>query len=164
MKIETTPNLNDYKSIKTYEDACDALEEKVPEDELTKAGVPNHIIALMKLELICKALWGGEKEAHQGIMRQPMYFCPSFGFREKPKPEDACHNLCHCGPYLTVLASSIEKKEWGYNGAINCVTNNNNNVFNFRLCLDTDEKAEYFAQQFLELWAEYLAYNLKVVE
>ena len=64
MKIETTPNLNDYKSIKTYEDACDALEEKVPEDELTKAGVPNHIIALMKLELICKALWGGEKEAH----------------------------------------------------------------------------------------------------
>ena len=51
MKIETIPNLNDYKSIKTYEDACDALGEKVPEDELTKAGVSNHIIALMKLEL-----------------------------------------------------------------------------------------------------------------
>ena len=34
----------------------------------------------------------------------------------------------------------------------------------FRLCLDTYEKARYFGTQFLELWAEYLAYNFKVGE
>lgn len=44
------PNLKDYKTIKTYEDACTALGEKVDEVTLTNAGVPKHIIALMKLE------------------------------------------------------------------------------------------------------------------
>ncbi len=34
----------------------------------------------------------------------------------------------------------------------------------FRLCIDTEEKAEYFGKQFLELWAEYLAFNFTVGE
>lgn len=32
----------------------------------------------------------------------------------------------------------------------------------FRLCLDTEEKAEYFGKQFVELWAEAYAYNFTV--
>jgi hypothetical protein len=32
----------------------------------------------------------------------------------------------------------------------------------FRLCQETPEKAEYFGKQFIELWAEYLAFGFKV--
>ena len=34
----------------------------------------------------------------------------------------------------------------------------------FRLCLDTEEKAEYFGKQFVELWAEAIAFNFTVGE
>lgn len=53
------PDLKDYKTIRTYEDACVALGERVDEETLKAANVPAHIIAEMKLELVCKALWGG---------------------------------------------------------------------------------------------------------
>lgn len=55
------PNMNDYKSIKTYDDACIALGEKPTLNEITSRmydklenfvdELPKHIIALMKLEL-----------------------------------------------------------------------------------------------------------------
>ena len=32
----------------------------------------------------------------------------------------------------------------------------------FRLCQETEEKAKYFGQQFIELWAEYLKFNFTV--
>ena len=32
----------------------------------------------------------------------------------------------------------------------------------FRLCQETEEKAKYFGQQFIELWAEYLKFNFSV--
>lgn len=31
-----------------------------------------------------------------------------------------------------------------------------------RLCQETEEKAKYFGQQFIELWAEYLKFNFTV--
>ena len=34
--------------------------------------------------------------------------------------------------------------------------------FGFRLCQETEEKAKYFGQQFIELWAEYLKFNFTV--
>ena len=34
----------------------------------------------------------------------------------------------------------------------------------FRLCQETEEKALYFGQQFVELWAEYLAFNFTTGE
>ena len=54
MSSESKPSLKDYKSIRSYKDACKALGESVDEETLKKAGVPKHIIAQMKLELICK--------------------------------------------------------------------------------------------------------------
>lgn len=50
------PSLDDYKSIKTYEDACEALGEE-PVGDL-EDHVDKHIIALIKLETISRALWG----------------------------------------------------------------------------------------------------------
>ena len=35
-------------------------------------------------------------------------------------------------------------------------------TFGFRLCQETEEKAKYFGQQFIELWAEYLKFNFTV--
>ena len=32
----------------------------------------------------------------------------------------------------------------------------------FRLCQETEEKAIYFGQQFIQLWADYLAFNFTV--
>lgn len=62
------PSLDDYTTIKTYEDACEALgiEPNFNRDKLVFAEedledlerVPKHIIALMKLETISYALWG----------------------------------------------------------------------------------------------------------
>jgi hypothetical protein len=34
--------------------------------------------------------------------------------------------------------------------------------FGFHLCQETEEKAKYFGQQFIELWAEYLKFNFTV--
>lgn len=56
------PSLSDYTTIRSYEDACVALGESLDVEKLVAAGVPNHIIAQMKLEHICKALWGGENK------------------------------------------------------------------------------------------------------
>ena len=58
------------------------------------------------------------------------------------------------------------------NGAIagfGCLTANyrssySNAGIGFRLCQETEEKAAYFGRQFMELWAEYLAYGFKVTE
>ena len=78
--LDFMSGVNDYKSIKTYEDACDALCEKVDEVALTNAGVPNHIIALMKLELICKTLWGGN---FKEVNKYTAYYFPLFRFFTK---------------------------------------------------------------------------------
>ena len=46
-----------------------------------------------------------------------------------------------------------------------CANNRSSNAgayFGFRLCQETEEKAKYFGQQFIELWAEYLKFNFTV--
>lgn len=65
------PTLDDYKTIRTYEDACVALKQdairvdSVNRDTTTvltnggdRVNMPSHIVALMKLETISRALWG----------------------------------------------------------------------------------------------------------
>lgn len=156
-----TPNLKDYKTIKTYEDACTALGEKVDEVTLTNAGVPKHIIALMKLELVCKALWGGEVKVYPDPNGNRSYYYPWFALYTKDEVERMDSE--ERGLLLSAAASSVAAAGWGsayasfrssYSGAHS----------GFRLCLDTYEKARYFGTQFLELWTEYLAYNFKVGE
>ena len=41
-------------------------------------------------------------------------------------------------------------------------SSNANATLGFRLCQETEEKAKYFGQQFIELWAEYLKFNFTV--
>lgn len=155
------PNLKDYKTIKTYEDACTALGEKVDEVTLTNAGVPKHIIALMKLELVCKALWSGEVKVYPDPNGNRTYYYPWFALYTKDEVERMDSE--ERGLLLSALANRGASAGWGSAGA-NSRSSYSAAYSGFRLCLDTYEKARYFGTQFLELWTEYLAYNFKVGE
>ena len=55
----------------------------------------------------------------------------------------------------------------GANAGFGCLDAYNRSSFaiayiGFRLCQETEEKAKYFGQQFIELWAEYLKFNFTV--
>lgn len=157
--IPDIPSLNNYKTIKTYEDACAALDERVDEDALTNAGVPKHIIALMKLELVCKALWGGEVKVYPDPNGNRTYYYPWFALYTKDKVERMDSE--ERGLLLSATALSGANAGWGSAGA-NLRSSNSDAYSSFRLCLDTYEKARYFGTQFLELWTEYLAYNFEI--
>lgn len=155
------PNLKDYKTIKTYDDACTALGEKVDEVTLTNAGVPKHIIALMKLELVCKALWGGEVNVYPDPKGNRKYYVPCFALYAKNEME--CMDSKERSLLLSAFSDVGACAGWGCIGAV-CKSSDSNVGSGFRLGLDTYQKARYFGTQFLGLWTEYLAYNFKVGE
>lgn len=164
-KIEPTddnkPSLKDYKSIRSYADACKALGESVDEETLSKAGVPKHIIAQMKLELICKALWGGEVKVYPDPNGNRTYYYPWFALYTKDEVERMDSEERGC-----LLSATADH---GANAGFGCLNAYSRSSYSaadsgFRLCLDTYEKARYYGTQFLELWTEYLAYNFKVGE
>lgn len=155
------PSLKDYRSIRSYEDACKALGECVNEEKLAEAGVPKHIIAQMKLELICKALWGGEVKAYPDPDGDRRYWYPWFALynqRAIGRMDDEQR-----GCLLSAAAASGAGAGFGYLNTGNRSSYSNAGS-GFRLCLDTQEKAEYFGEQFLELWAEAITFNFSVGE
>ena len=158
---DNKPSLKDYKSIRSYEDACKALGESVDEETLKKAGVPKHIIAQMKLELICKALWGGEVKVYPDPTGERVYWYPWFALYNQSEIDGMSDKESGC--LLSATAAN------GANAGFGCLTAGNRSSYSragrgFRLCLDTEEKAEYFGKQFLELWAEAIAFNFSVGE
>lgn len=159
--VEEQPNLKNYKSIKTYEDACTALGESVNEEKLSNAGVPKHIIALMKLELVCKALWGGEVKVYPDAEGSRVYYYPWFWLYTKNEIDSMSDK--ERGLLLSAAAGTGAIAGWGSAGTDGRSSYSDADG-GFRLCLDTEEKALYFGQQFIELWAEYLAYNFTVGE
>ena len=158
---DNKPNLKDYKSIRSYEDACKVLGESVDEETLSEAGVPKHIIAQMKLELICKALWGGEVKVYPDPDGNRIYWYPWFELYNQSEIDGMSDKERGC--LLSATASS------GASAGFGCLLANIRSSYShagsgFRLCLDTEEKAEYFGKQFLELWAEAIAFNFSVGE
>lgn len=164
-KIEPTddnnPSLKDYKYIRSYADACKALGESVDEETLSKAGVPKHIIAQMKLELICKALWGGEVKVYPDPDGNRIYWYPWFALYNQSEIDGMSDK--ERGLLLSANASDGASAGWGYADA-SYRSSYSSASSGFRLCLDTEEKAEYFGKQFLELWAEAIAFNFSVGE
>ena len=161
---EGKPNLDDYTSIKTYEDACEALgEEPLPYEPnpiMTLYGidyeVPPHIIALMKLETISRALWGKDWMPEPYAEGSEWFYYPVFALYTQQEIENMDEDerggllsaCAHCGAYAgfgslhTINRSSHAGADFG-----------------FRLCQENYEKAKYFGKQFLELWAEYLQFG-----
>lgn len=176
-KPENKPNFEDYKSIKTYEDACEALSiepiindaysicgyeddgEKVSHPELCE--IPNHIAALMKLETISKALWGKTFQPQPDADGSKYYYYPWFALYTKKEIEDMDDD--EKGALLSADASDGALAGFGILNA-NYRSSYASAYFGFRLCQETQEKALYFGKQFAEIWADYLAFNFTVGE
>jgi hypothetical protein len=163
------PTLDDYETIRTYEDACVALKQDAIRVEsvngdtatvLTNGGdrvdMPSHIVALMKLETISRALWGKNFQPQPDAEGSKIYWYPWFALYTKDEIERmddedkgallsaSAHNGANAG--FGFLRTDIRSSyAYAYLG--------------FRLCQETSEKAKYFGQKFIKLWAEYLQFN-----
>lgn len=166
------PTLDDYKTIRTYEDACVALKQdairvdSVNGDTTTvltnlgaRVNIPSHIVALMKLETISRALWGRNFQPKLDGEGSKVYWYPWFALWTKKEVEDM--NPEQRGALLSAFAP------YGASAGFGSLSANSRSSFaaahvGFRLCQETEEKAKYFGQQFIELWAEYLKFNFTV--
>ena len=177
-KPEAKPSLDDYKSIKSYEDACEALDispilncpnmyacEKHPGNSemhthfSERMELPSHIIALIKLETISRALWGKEFQPKPDAEGSNIYSYPSFALYTKEEIEIMDDN--DKGALLSAYAGNGAYAGFGF--LHESIRSSGEGAYiGFRLCQETEEKATYFGRQFTELWAEYLAYNFIV--
>lgn len=166
------PTLDDYKTIRTYEDACVALKQdairvdSVNGDTTTvltnlgaRVNIPSHIVALMKLETISRALWGRNFQPKPDGEGSKVYWYPWFALWTKKEVEDM--NPEQRGALLSAHAHNGAGAGFGTLPAYDRSSIASAYV-GFRLCQETEEKAKYFGQQFIELWAEYLKFNFTV--
>lgn len=166
---EGKPNLDDYTSIKTYEDACEALgvepifNEPNPIMNLygVEYEVEPHIIALMKLETISRALWGKTWKPEPDADGSKLFYYPVFALYTQQEIEDMDED--ERGGLLSAAAGTGARAGFGCldTGARSSGATASHG---FRLCQETREKALYFGRQFLELWAEYLKFGFEVGE
>lgn len=162
------PTLDDYTSITSYEDACEALGVRplLESEEFqlwdTKNGcyvckVPKHIIALMKLETISRALWGRNWQPKPDAEGSKTFYWPCFYLLTKKEVE--IMTIQQTGALLSANADS------GALAGFGCLaapyrSSDSNAAVGFRLCQETDEKAKYFgSRNFIKLWTEYLRFN-----
>lgn len=161
------PTLDDYTTIRSYEDACEALGEEPlpyePNPTMNLYGVeyevPPHIIALMKLETISRALWGKDWMPEPDADGSKWFNYPIFALYTQEEIEDMDED--ERGGLLSASALN------GATAGFGCLSSNyrSSNAHassGFRLCQETREKALYFGKQFLELWAEYLKFGFEV--
>lgn len=149
--------------VKSYEDACKVLGERPwlneiglhinNEDcELYDIELPKHVIAMMKLETIIRALnegWIPPQDCETDV-----WYCWHWlytkseldNMSDKEKAER--HMLDITGKYH---GSSCG---FGYAYSFNAPSHSYANVGS-RLCFKTRELAEYCGKQFIDLWAEF---------
>lgn len=174
-KPENKPNLDDYKSIKSYEDACEALDLTPIYSDKSKRAIcehinnhwdyrqefPKHIMALMKLEVISRALWGRDWEPKPDPNGRETFWWPWFALYTQAEID----NMSDEDKRALLGGSAYDGVSAGF-GFLHTTSRSSYSYANigFRLCQQTEEKAEYFGKQFKELWAEYLAFNFTVGE
>lgn len=160
------PTLDDYTSITSYEDACKALEiDPIPDKGVDMVDykenfvcvIPNHIIALMKLETISRALWGRNWEPKPDAKGINTYYWPRFTLWTVEEIRDIIDSR-----KLAILSGRVDNLEnigFGRQYIDNCGSHVPID-WGFRLCQETEEKAEYLSgRNFVKLWAEYLQFN-----
>lgn len=153
------PTLDNYKTIKSYEDACEALGVYPIQPE--KMNVSKHIVALMKLETISKALWGKDFDPKPDPKGEKCFWYPYFALYTQDEIEGL--NEAQRGALLSAHADAGTLAGFGCLGTYGRSSYASADV-GFRLCQETEEKAQYFGTQFIELWAEYLSYNFTTGE
>ena len=152
------PSLDYYKSIKTYEDACEALGEEPVEGSIGDH-VDKHIIALIKLETISRALWGKDWQPKPYPDCSKYFYYPWFALYTQSEMDYMSEE--DRGALLGAGA------DYGADAGFGCLlaiyrSSYSNAAVGFRLCQETEEKAKYFGIQFKEIWADYLAFNFTV--
>ena len=161
-KRTDAPSLDDHTTIHSYEDALEALGEKSPNlEEMEKAGVPKHIIALIKLETISRALWGRTFQPTPDAEGNKWYYYPWFALWTKEEIEDRKDEFLKNGALLSGGAYSGASAGFGFLGAVTRSSTAHASL-GFRLCQENETKAKYFGKEFIKLWAEYLAFNFTV--
>lgn len=164
-KFFTRPTLDDHTTIKTYEDACEAL--GIEPVDFANLAVPDHIKALMKLETISRALWGKswEPKPQAEWDGRTFYWFPWFCLYTKDELENIKRNPedYDCAALFGGDASTGADAGFGYLHTNYRPADTLANI-GFRLCQESKEKARYFANTFAELWVEYLAFNFTVGE
>lgn len=156
-----TPTLDDYKTIQDYEDACIALgEDPIDEAKLMDAGTPPHIIALMKLETISRALWGRNFEPKPDAEGKETYWWVWTALYTQQEINNMSAE--DRGALLSALAHPGASAGFGY--LYTTRSSDSAAHIGFRLCQETQEKARYFGRQFIKLWAKYHMFNFKVKE
>ena len=151
------PSLDDYKSIKTYEDACEALGEE-PVGDLGDH-VDKHIIALIKLETISRALWGKDWQPKPDPDGSKYFYYPWFALYTQSEMDSMSEE--DRGALLGADARTGASAWFGSLRAHHRSSDSAASV-GFLLCQETEEKAKYFGIQFKEIWADYLAFNFTV--
>lgn len=161
-KRTDAPSLDDHTTIHSYEDALEALGEKSPNlEEMEKAGVPKHIIALIKLETISRALWGRTFQPTPDAEGNNWYYYPWFALWTKEEIEDRKDEFLKNGALLSGAANYGASAGFGFLSA-HYRSSDAYASFGFRLCQENETKAKYFGKEFIKLWAEYLAFNFTV--
>lgn len=150
------PSLDDYKSIKTYEDACEALGEE-PVGDLGDH-VDKHIIALIKLETISRALWGKDWQPKPDPDGSKYFYYPWFALYTQSEMDSMSEE--DRGALLGAGANC--GADAGFGCLYACRSSYSAASLGFRLCQETEKKAKYFGVQFKEIWADYLAFNFTV--
>lgn len=171
------PTLDDYKTIKSYEDACEvlgltpilsenrnkALCAQFPDHYDFRQNMPKHIIALMKLEIISRALWGKDFQPKPDAEGKEIYWYPWFALYTKKEMEEMSEEKRKSLRGALLAGSAYDGAHAGFGYLHTDYRSSNSRAhIGFRLCQETPEKAEYFGKQFIELWAEYLAFGFKV--
>ena len=168
-----TPILDDYKTIRSYEDACEALgiqpiltTDEDGENTVVETGTqhfiaPKHLVALYKLETISRALWGRNWEPKPDADGSKWFYYPYFALWTK----DELNDLNEKQMVALLSAYAYDGAAAGFGCLITYIRSSDADAsIGFRLCQETEEKAAYFGQQFIELWAEYLKFNFEVGE
>jgi len=121
--------------------------------------MPSHIVALMKLETISRALWGRNFQPKPDGEGSKVYWYPWFALYTKKEINDMYPE--QRGALLSANANYGAIAGFGF---LNTYSRSSSAIahIGFRLCQETEEKAKYFGQQFIELWAEYLKFNFTV--
>ena len=162
------PTLDDYTSITSYEDACEALGVRPllesgefqlwdTENGLYSCKVPKHIIALMKLEVISRALWGKNWQPKPDAEGSKIFYWPWFALWTKGEIDGIAADK------KVALLSAFAI--YGANAGVGCLgatyrSSSSYATLGLRLCQETAEKAKYFGgRNFINLWAEYLQIN-----
>lgn len=161
-KRTDAPSLDDHTTIHSYEDALEALGEKSPNlEEMEKAGVPKHIIALIKLETISRALWGRTFQPTPDAEGNNWYYYPWFALWTKEEIEYHKDEFLKKGALLS--GDAIHGASAGFGSLLAYVRSSRAIAgLGFRLCQENETKAKYFGKEFIKLWAEYLAFNFTV--